>query len=134
MAVIEYFAGLALAAPFGDIYFGLWGYNCVLACIAIGGMFYALTWQVHLLAITCGEYTPRRRKTSTKRMTCDQIFVIYDHLSQHAHVWHLTVSLIFSSAAFFCAYLSAAIANIMSTVSTHFLPLLFIRISAHNSY
>lgn len=48
-------AGLALAAPFGDIYFGLWGYNCVLACIAIGGMFYALTWQVHLLAIVCGE-------------------------------------------------------------------------------
>lgn len=50
-------AGLALAAPFGDIYFGLWGYNCVLACIAIGGMFYALTWQVHLLAITCGKWT-----------------------------------------------------------------------------
>ncbi|XP_070820974.1 urea transporter 2 [Chaetodon trifascialis] len=62
-------SGLALAAPFGDIYFGLWGYNCVLACIAIGGMFYALTWQVHLLAITC---------------------------------------------AFFCAYLSSAIAHIMS--------------------
>lgn len=49
-----FFAGLALAAPFEDIYFGLWGYNCVLACIAIGGMFYALTWQVHLLAIVCG--------------------------------------------------------------------------------
>lgn len=49
------FAGLALAAPFEDIYFGLWGYNCVLACIAIGGMFYALTWQVHLLAIVCGK-------------------------------------------------------------------------------
>lgn len=48
-------AGLALAAPFENIYFGLWGYNCVLACIAIGGMFYALTWQVHLLALTCGE-------------------------------------------------------------------------------
>ena len=48
-------AGLALAAPFGDIYFGLWGYNSVLACIAIGGMFYALTWQVHLLALTCGR-------------------------------------------------------------------------------
>uniref|UniRef100_A0A7N6F8I1 Solute carrier family 14 member 2 n=1 Tax=Anabas testudineus TaxID=64144 RepID=A0A7N6F8I1_ANATE len=62
-------SGLALAAPFGDIYFGLWGYNSVLACIAIGGMFYALTWQVHLLAITC---------------------------------------------AFFCAYLSSAISNIMS--------------------
>ncbi|XP_070760128.1 urea transporter 2 isoform X1 [Enoplosus armatus] len=49
-------SGLALAAPFGDIYFGLWGYNCVLACIAIGGMFYALTWQVHLLAITCAFF------------------------------------------------------------------------------
>ncbi|CAL8262592.1 unnamed protein product [Boreogadus saida] len=48
--------GLALAAPFGDIYFGLWGYNSVLACIAIGGMFYALTWQVHLLALTCGLF------------------------------------------------------------------------------
>ncbi|MEQ2185873.1 hypothetical protein GOODEAATRI_022655 [Goodea atripinnis] len=48
-------SGLALSAPFEDIYFGLWGYNCVLACIAIGGMFYALTWRVHLLAITCGE-------------------------------------------------------------------------------
>ncbi|XP_022074013.2 urea transporter 2 [Acanthochromis polyacanthus] len=49
-------SGLALAAPFGDIYFGLWGYNCVLACIAIGGMFYALTWQVHLLAVTCAFF------------------------------------------------------------------------------
>ncbi|XP_033828997.2 urea transporter 2 [Periophthalmus magnuspinnatus] len=49
-------SGLALSAPFGDIYFGLWGYNCVLACIAIGGMFYALTWQVHLLAITCAFF------------------------------------------------------------------------------
>ena len=52
------FAGLALAAPFGDIYFGLWGYNSVLACIAVGGMFYALTWQVHLLALTCGRWHP----------------------------------------------------------------------------
>uniref|UniRef100_A0A8C5DCL5 Urea transporter n=1 Tax=Gouania willdenowi TaxID=441366 RepID=A0A8C5DCL5_GOUWI len=49
-------SGLALAAPFGDIYFGLWGYNCVLACIAVGGMFYALTWQVHLLAIVCAFF------------------------------------------------------------------------------
>uniref|UniRef100_A0A667XZI9 Solute carrier family 14 member 2 n=1 Tax=Myripristis murdjan TaxID=586833 RepID=A0A667XZI9_9TELE len=49
-------SGLALAAPFESIYFGLWGYNCVLACIAIGGMFYALTWQVHLLAITCAFF------------------------------------------------------------------------------
>nr|XP_057926824.1 urea transporter 2 isoform X2 [Doryrhamphus excisus] len=55
-STIGMLSGLALAAPFGDIYFGLWGYNCVLACIAIGGMFYALTWQVHLLAITCGFF------------------------------------------------------------------------------
>lgn len=54
--LLNRFAGLALAAPFGDIYFGLWGYNCVLACIAIGGMFYGLTWQVHLLALTCGKW------------------------------------------------------------------------------
>ena len=47
-------SGLALAAPFDNIYSGLWGYNCVLACIAIGGMFYALTWQIHLLAVVCG--------------------------------------------------------------------------------
>ncbi|XP_053466212.1 urea transporter 2-like isoform X2 [Ictalurus furcatus] len=49
-------SGLALAAPFENIYFGLWGYNCVLACIAIGGMFYALTWQVHLLSIACAFF------------------------------------------------------------------------------
>ncbi|TRY95888.1 hypothetical protein DNTS_021410 [Danionella cerebrum] len=48
--------GLALAAPFGNIYMGLWGYNCVLACIAIGGMFYALTWQTHLLAVACAFF------------------------------------------------------------------------------
>ncbi|RXN21180.1 urea transporter 2-like protein [Labeo rohita] len=39
-----------------NIYFGLWGYNCVLACIAIGGMFYALTWQTHLLAVACAFF------------------------------------------------------------------------------
>uniref|UniRef100_A0A8C1MMN4 Solute carrier family 14 member 2 n=1 Tax=Cyprinus carpio TaxID=7962 RepID=A0A8C1MMN4_CYPCA len=49
-------SGLALAAPFQNIYFGLWGYNCVLACIAIGGMFYALTWQTHLLALACAFF------------------------------------------------------------------------------
>uniref|UniRef100_A0A8C3WNN2 Urea transporter 1 n=1 Tax=Catagonus wagneri TaxID=51154 RepID=A0A8C3WNN2_9CETA len=49
-------AGLSLSAPFEDIYVGLWGYNSSLACIAIGGMFLALTWQTHLLALACGEY------------------------------------------------------------------------------
>lgn len=48
--------GLSLAAPFKDIYSGLWGFNSSLACIAIGGMFMALTWQTHLLALACGEY------------------------------------------------------------------------------
>lgn len=49
--------GLSLAAPFEDIYSGLWGFNSSLACIAIGGMFMALTWQTHLLALACGEYS-----------------------------------------------------------------------------
>lgn len=48
--------GLSLAAPFEDIYSGLWGFNSSLACIAVGGMFMALTWQTHLLALACGEY------------------------------------------------------------------------------
>ncbi|MEE6510867.1 hypothetical protein FKM82_031180 [Ascaphus truei] len=64
-------AGLSIATPFHTIYFGLWGYNSVLACIAVGGMFYALTWQTHLLAVSC---------------------------------------------ALFCAYLGAALANMMSVV------------------
>ncbi|XP_029436789.1 urea transporter 1 isoform X2 [Rhinatrema bivittatum] len=64
-------AGLSIAVPFKNIYFGLWGYNSVLACIAVGGMFYALTWQSHLLAVAC---------------------------------------------ALFCAYLGAALANMMSVV------------------
>ncbi|XP_078406670.1 urea transporter 2-like isoform X3 [Cetorhinus maximus] len=49
-------AGLSLASPFQKIYDGLWSYNCVLACIAVGGMFYALTWQTHLLAIMCAIF------------------------------------------------------------------------------
>lgn len=48
--------GLSLSAPFENIYVGLWGFNSSLTCIAIGGMFMALTWQTHLLALACGEY------------------------------------------------------------------------------
>lgn len=47
---------LTLATPFDSIYFGLCGFNSSLACIAIGGMFYVITWQTHLLAIACGGY------------------------------------------------------------------------------
>lgn len=50
-------AGLALAAPHKDIYSGLWGYNSALSCIAIGGVFYVITWQTHLLALICGKIT-----------------------------------------------------------------------------
>ncbi|XP_042637317.1 urea transporter 1 [Orycteropus afer afer] len=46
-------AGLSLSVPFENIYFGLCGFNSSLACIAIGGMFMALTWQTHLLALAC---------------------------------------------------------------------------------
>ncbi|OWK01745.1 SLC14A1 [Cervus elaphus hippelaphus] len=50
-------AGLSLSAPFENIYAGLWGFNSSLACIAIGGMFMALTWQTHLLALACALFT-----------------------------------------------------------------------------
>ncbi|XP_055489351.1 urea transporter 2-like isoform X1 [Leucoraja erinacea] len=49
-------AGLSLDSPFQKIYDGLWSCNSVLGCIAVGGMFYALTWQTHLLAILCAIF------------------------------------------------------------------------------
>lgn len=48
-------AGFALAAPHRDIYSGLWGYNSALSCIAVGGVFYVLTWETHILALMCGK-------------------------------------------------------------------------------
>ncbi|XP_037364484.1 urea transporter 1 isoform X1 [Talpa occidentalis] len=56
-ALLGIAAGLSLSSPFENIYFGLWGFNSSLACIAIGGMFMALTWQTHLLALTCALFT-----------------------------------------------------------------------------
>nr|XP_013803988.1 PREDICTED: urea transporter 2-like [Apteryx mantelli mantelli] len=50
-------AALSLATPFSKIYSGLWNYNSSLSCIAIGGMFYAFTWQTHLLAIACALFS-----------------------------------------------------------------------------
>ncbi|XP_011930084.1 PREDICTED: urea transporter 2 isoform X2 [Cercocebus atys] len=70
-SIVGLLAALSVATPFKTIYTGLWSYNCVLSCIAIGGMFYALTWQTHLLALIC---------------------------------------------ALFCAYVEAAISNILSVV------------------
>nr|XP_032624857.1 urea transporter 2-like [Chelonoidis abingdonii] len=49
-------AALTIAMPFDRLYFGLGSYNSVLACIAIGGMYYALTWQTHLLALACALF------------------------------------------------------------------------------
>ncbi|KAF6089356.1 solute carrier family 14 member 1 (Kidd blood group) [Phyllostomus discolor] len=62
-------AALSLSAPFKDIYFGLWGYNSSLACIAIGGMFMALTWQTHLLALACALFTAYLRGSMSNMMT-----------------------------------------------------------------
>ncbi|XP_006007026.1 urea transporter 2 [Latimeria chalumnae] len=56
-SVVGILAGLSIASPLQKIYIGLWGYNSVLSCIAIGGMFYALTWQTHLLAIACALFS-----------------------------------------------------------------------------
>ncbi|XP_072461348.1 urea transporter 1 isoform X2 [Notamacropus eugenii] len=50
-------AGLTLSASFENIYSGLWGFNSSLACMAIGGMFVALTWQTHLLSLACALFT-----------------------------------------------------------------------------
>ncbi|XP_017675238.1 PREDICTED: urea transporter 2-like isoform X1 [Lepidothrix coronata] len=49
-------AALSIASPFDSIYLGLHNYNCALACIAVGGMFYALTWQTHLLSLACALF------------------------------------------------------------------------------
>ncbi|KFV49600.1 Urea transporter 2, partial [Gavia stellata] len=55
-STVGMFAALSIASPFDGIYLGLHNYNCALACIAIGGMFYALTWQTHLLALACALF------------------------------------------------------------------------------
>ncbi|KAM6289834.1 urea transporter 2-like [Aegotheles albertisi] len=55
-STVGMFAALSIASPFDSIYLGLHNYNCALACVAIGGMFYALTWQTHLLALGCALF------------------------------------------------------------------------------
>nr|XP_004656876.2 urea transporter 2 isoform X1 [Jaculus jaculus]XP_045000473.1 urea transporter 2 isoform X1 [Jaculus jaculus] len=55
-SILGTLAALTVATPFETIYLGLWSYNSVLSCIAIGGMFYALTWQTHLLALVCALF------------------------------------------------------------------------------
>ncbi|KAM6227054.1 urea transporter 2 [Spheniscus humboldti] len=62
-------AALSLATPFSKIYSGLWGYNSSLSCVAIGGMFYAFTWQTHLLAIACALFSAYLGATVTNMMS-----------------------------------------------------------------
>ncbi|XP_041666940.1 urea transporter 1-like isoform X3 [Cheilinus undulatus] len=62
-------SALALAAPNEEIYSGLWGYNSALSCIAIGGVFYALTWQTHLLAVICGIFCAHMMAALSKLMS-----------------------------------------------------------------
>uniref|UniRef100_A0A8C9YUG1 Urea transporter n=1 Tax=Sander lucioperca TaxID=283035 RepID=A0A8C9YUG1_SANLU len=62
-------SGFALAAPHKDIYSGLWGYNSALSCIAIGGVFYVLTWQTHLLALICALFSTYMTAAISKLMS-----------------------------------------------------------------
>ncbi|XP_053267720.1 urea transporter 1-like [Pleuronectes platessa] len=61
--------GLALAAPLRDIYSGLWGYNSALSCIAVGGVFYVITWQTHLLAVICALFSAYMTSASSRLMS-----------------------------------------------------------------
>ncbi len=45
--------GLALGADGVAIYNGLWGFNSFDAALAIGGVFFVLTWRSGLLAVAC---------------------------------------------------------------------------------
>ncbi|XP_017173404.1 urea transporter 2 isoform X2 [Mus musculus] len=71
-SIVGLLAALTVATPFETIYLGLWSYNCVLSCIAIGGMFYALTWQTHLLALVCGQ---KLKKASSGMLTLLVLFL-----------------------------------------------------------
>jgi urea transporter len=45
--------GLALGANGVAIYNGLWGFNSFDAALAVGGVFFVLTWRVGVLAVGC---------------------------------------------------------------------------------
>ena len=45
--------GLALGANGVAIYNGLWGFNSFDAALAVGGVFFVLTWRSGLLAVVC---------------------------------------------------------------------------------
>ena len=50
--------GLALGASGVAIYNGLWGFNSFDACLAIGGVFYVLSFRSAILAVFCASSPP----------------------------------------------------------------------------
>uniref|UniRef100_A0A3B4WUU3 Urea transporter 2-like n=1 Tax=Seriola lalandi dorsalis TaxID=1841481 RepID=A0A3B4WUU3_SERLL len=62
-------SGFALAAPHRGIYSGLWGYNSALSCIAVGGVFYVITWETHVLALICALFCAYMTSASSKLMS-----------------------------------------------------------------
>lgn len=56
-AVVGSVVGLLVALAVGgdglDAYHGLWGYNSMVTAVAIGGVFYVLSWRSALLAVAC---------------------------------------------------------------------------------
>eukprot|EP00026_Physarum_polycephalum_P006079 Phypoly_transcript_06120.p1 GENE.Phypoly_transcript_06120~~Phypoly_transcript_06120.p1 ORF type:complete len:546 (+),score=77.49 Phypoly_transcript_06120:117-1754(+) len=47
-------SAVALGVDAQEIFAGLWGYNAVLGCVAMGGVFYILSVKVAFLALMCG--------------------------------------------------------------------------------
>eukprot|EP01116_Phalansterium_solitarium_P022378 TRINITY_DN7367_c0_g1_i1.p1 TRINITY_DN7367_c0_g1~~TRINITY_DN7367_c0_g1_i1.p1 ORF type:complete len:585 (+),score=138.55 TRINITY_DN7367_c0_g1_i1:42-1796(+) len=46
--------GAALGVDEGELYNGIWGFNPVLAVLAVGGIFYVISWRSAILAVLCG--------------------------------------------------------------------------------
>lgn len=52
-SIAGFLTALAVRVDGFDVYHGLWGFNSVLSAVAIGGVFYVLTWRSALLALAC---------------------------------------------------------------------------------
>ncbi|KAF7470426.1 Hypothetical predicted protein [Marmota monax] len=116
-SIVGMLAALTVATPFETIYMGLWSYNCVLSCIAIGGMFYALTWQTHLLALVCGHSAD----TKAAGKNTGALLLVWALPGQWlegegAGSGKLTVGPC-NSTALFSAYMGAALSNMMAVVA-----------------
>ncbi len=56
-SLVGMLTGLAMGASGVAIYHGLWGFNSFDACLAIGGVFYVLTWRSGVFAVACAIIT-----------------------------------------------------------------------------